>query len=359
MTPDRAQFLDLGHTFDHSNCLRSKPLICPAQRIPTETVEQKCLHQILSGRLVTEEPFKIPCAVKLYPGNETILQAVSDEEWVVSSVMPTNALVSCLNLRNTIEPLQAQADIPLIGNTKLHLPRHCTAIIGKYTIPLRFQIQQQGTIEMNPAPKFEVDTLQFLEAHGTLLEEDQIHQELIRLLQQTAQLKALKPNETVNVAAILNSLAQDTRQLKQNQLSFGFHDHHYVYSGLMIMLLAGLAALFWYVKRRGTVRMPHLTAMGHRVFTSLTQINRPQQMRVYDTASLGEERFPLHAQGIGSGEGGIEMGAMGNLIGTTPMRPSLGALEGRRLQFRTINPRRMGLELAREDQEGGHETNTN
>jgi hypothetical protein len=257
MTSDRTSFLDLGSTFDPSNCLSSDPLICPAQRIPTEALEQNCLYQLLSGRLLTEEKRELHCPLKIYSGNQTVIKAIDEVQWVISSKAPTNALINCLDTKDLSAPLQTRGDYPLQGNQRLFLPRQCTADIGLYKIPLRLQVKSEIIRGSQFGPMVQLQVQNFLDAHYQTLQEDQLQAELIKLLHEAHQLQNSSSElDTAKVQEILTDMTHQVQTLHVSNNEGEFHDHHYVYTSLIAVLAIMLCLGLWWLRRKYVI-------MGH------------------------------------------------------------------------------------------------
>jgi hypothetical protein len=249
VTTDHSQFMDLGEYFSSDVCIKNDPQICPAQRQVTEESQDHCLYQLITGRMEVKT-VKGQCEFEPYENQDPVIQAITDKLWAISVVESMNLRINCLNPENPSQALRALPNLKVTSDHWLRLPRHCTAILGSKTIPLRLKLHTNLSTN-TPHYMSTADTEQLLNWYQDSIQDnhdrDQMMQDLMKKHRETKD--NLDPDTQLK-----DSLDIMTDQLEDLSKREPTKQIHHIYGTLWgILSLVGLGycayqGYFWWRK---------------------------------------------------------------------------------------------------------------
>ena len=180
MTPNKARFTDLGPWFTPMACLTGPPMVCPTQTIISTDPSTQCLFQILTGDL---HQSKGHCPLEAVEEDLIVIRPINEIEWVISTNEPLAVKPSCLDPDDPSLPLTMMHGFTVRGEVIVSVPRHCTASIGNYMVPLRLRMMTGNHKVRTELLDTDLDIQHLLDLKGQALEEDRLHNRFIDAFQ--------------------------------------------------------------------------------------------------------------------------------------------------------------------------------
>jgi hypothetical protein len=137
MTSDYKRYAELGPWFSNKMCLPGPPMVCPAHMVFSIDPSTQCLFQLLTRKIQSQ---KGQCHFETVDESITVVQAVNEVEWIVTTNEVLTIRPSCLDVENPSWPIQRLDGLTVTGEAIVNIPRHCMATIGNYLVPLRLRV---------------------------------------------------------------------------------------------------------------------------------------------------------------------------------------------------------------------------
>jgi hypothetical protein len=203
-------------------------MVCPAHMAFTTDPRNNCLFQLLTAEIHSQDG---KCPFESVEEEVTVVRAISEVEWVVTTNVILTIKPSCLDPDHPSLPITKLHGFTITGEAVVIIPRHCTANIGNYVVPLRLRVttgDQSLRASLQPF-NFPVDDL--LQLQGETLEEDHLRDQFMRTYKD---LTALNENLTeydhtsedvYNVIAKMSNVTEEIKKLEPiwvtHYMSFG------------------------------------------------------------------------------------------------------------------------------------------
>lgn len=228
MTRDQDKYTELGPWFSSSSCLPGPPMVCPAHMAFTTDPRNTCLFQLLTAEIHAQDG---KCPFENVDEQFTMVRAVSEIEWVVTTNEVLTIRPSCLDPENPSLPITKLHGFTVTGEAIVVIPRHCTATVGNYLVPLRLRVTTGDRgLQSNMQP-FDFPVNDLLQLQGDLLEEDHVRDQFMKTYKD---LTALNENLTeydhtsedvYNVIAKMSNVNEEIKKLEPvwvtHYMSFG------------------------------------------------------------------------------------------------------------------------------------------
>jgi hypothetical protein len=147
-------------------------MVCPAHSVISTDPSMQCLFQILTGDL---HKSKGSCPLETVEEELVMVKPINEIEWVVSTNEPLNVKPSCLDSEDPSLPLTSMYGFSVRGEVIVSVPRHCTAAIGNYLVPLRLKVTTGDHEVTTQLLDTDLDIQHLLDLKGQALEEDRLH----------------------------------------------------------------------------------------------------------------------------------------------------------------------------------------
>jgi len=248
MSMDRSRFTELGPWFSPKTCLNGPPMVCPAQTVIATDPSTQCLFQILTGDI---HHTKGHCPLETVNEKVTVVKPINETEWVISTTEMLNVKPSCLDIHNPALPLMSMHGFAVTGELIISVPRHCTALVGNYMIPLRLQVMTRNTVTKTALMDMDLDIQQLLDLKGQALEEDHLHDRFLVALQDLSALNGSlagydhTSEDIYRIISKMTNLHEEFDKLKPVWLT-----HYMSLGGWAFTILIVLVALYLVIKCR-------------------------------------------------------------------------------------------------------------
>ena len=181
MTSNHQRYTELGPWFSKKRCLPGPPVICSAHMVISTNPEEKCLFQLLTGKLNNK---KIQCPFEQVNEGVTIVQSINEVEWAVTTNEELTVKSSCLDIEDPSAPMRKLPRFTITGEAVVIIPKHCTSTIGNYLVPLRISITTGNEDIQSQIRGFQLPIQELLKQQGETLHEDKVQQTVIDAYQQ-------------------------------------------------------------------------------------------------------------------------------------------------------------------------------
>jgi hypothetical protein len=235
MTEDGKKYTELGPWFSQKMCLPGPPMVCPARMAFSTNSNEKCLHQLLTGKVNKEGE---QCPFEDVEEKTTEIQAINEVEWIVSTNEKLPVKANCLEIGDLTSPIQKLPRFTVNGEMILVIPKHCTATIGSYLIPLRLRITSGANEIQSQIKGFKLPIEDLLKAQGETLQEHRIQQTFVDTYQELLLLgknlstKDMTSEEVYQIIAKMSNVDEEIRKLQPVWVT------HYMSFGGWVVLIA-------------------------------------------------------------------------------------------------------------------------
>jgi len=236
MTKDHEKYTELGPWFTSASCIPGPPMVCPAHMAFATDPRNSCLFQLLTAEVHAQDG---RCPFETVEEGVTIVRAVSEVEWVVTTNEILAVKPSCLDPENPSLPITKMHGFTITGETMVIIPRHCTANIGDYMIPLRLRVTTGESGLKNNLQPFDFPVNDLLQLQGDILEEDHLKDQFMRTYKD---LTALNENLTTydhtseDVYGVIAQMSNVTEEMKK--LEPVWITHYMSFGGWILLILA-------------------------------------------------------------------------------------------------------------------------
>ena len=250
LSADRKQFLDLRTVFNPMQCLQGPTLVCPATTSVLTSPATNCIFHLITGHLKLGTD-QTKCQMAEVATEDTYIQGIDTEEWVVSAPHPVMVHSTCIDLNASTTPMVTSPGKNIKGDQLLHIPRFCTVAIDHHTIPMRLLL----TTKLGRLPtRLSLPTLhthQLLNLHGAQILDDKLTKELnvaIKNLVLFNHKKSLLVNaSSQEVQQAVSKMTFATDEIAKIQPTFHYHGISW---GLIVFLfVVGTCVMLWIVRK--------------------------------------------------------------------------------------------------------------
>ena len=247
LTPDQKNYVELGPWFMETNCLKGPPRICPVKMAFTTDPETDCLSQLLIGK--TKATAQPECRFDLVNENVTVIEAIGVLDWALSTNENVTMSPTCMDLQNPNRIPRREKSLKLTGEIIITIPRHCSAIIGKYMIPIRLRVTSGLKDIQTQTDPMEYSSI-LTEDQEQELEGEYLHEQFMKAYQEMAKMRAETSgfdHDNQDVHEIIQRMGNISEEIDKIRPGW-FHDY-VSYTGwtfFVICVITGLGVIVYY-----------------------------------------------------------------------------------------------------------------